>query len=186
MADACAEDAFDADGPAAGRGGAERRDRTRTRQRLKIADWLAADAGPRRTTFDAYRDGVPDAATPPAVAQDTDHQEGRAPPSPDAADALRGRGRAGLARSCDAARRPRARATAALLILGAALLEAYDRHKATRALLDYDDLILTSRDLLARPGRRRGCCSSSTAASTTCWSTRPRTPTRTSGKSSAR
>ncbi len=43
-------------------------------------------------------------------------------------------------------------ATAALLRLGAAILDAYARHKRTRALLDYDDLILGARDLLARQG----------------------------------
>jgi ATP-dependent helicase/nuclease subunit A len=43
-------------------------------------------------------------------------------------------------------------ATAALLTLGAALLDCYRRAKATRARMDYDDLILAARDLLARPG----------------------------------
>ncbi|SEH52145.1 double-strand break repair helicase AddA [Magnetospirillum fulvum] len=45
-----------------------------------------------------------------------------------------------------------AEATGALLTLGAALLEAYRRHKAARAAMDYDDLILAARGLLARPG----------------------------------
>ncbi|MFQ6016914.1 MAG: double-strand break repair helicase AddA [Kiloniellaceae bacterium] len=45
-----------------------------------------------------------------------------------------------------------ARATAALLRLGDAILQAYERHKRARALLDYDDLILNARDLLQRPG----------------------------------
>ncbi|RAU22855.1 double-strand break repair helicase AddA [Paramagnetospirillum kuznetsovii] len=45
-----------------------------------------------------------------------------------------------------------AEATEALLILGAALLASYKRAKALRALMDYDDLILAARDLLARPG----------------------------------
>jgi len=45
-----------------------------------------------------------------------------------------------------------AEATAALLALGAAVLEAYRRHKEARALLDYDDLVLATRDLLRRPG----------------------------------
>ncbi len=39
-------------------------------------------------------------------------------------------------------------ATAALLTLGAAVVEAYDRLKETRALLDYDDLILSAHKLL--------------------------------------
>ncbi len=46
-----------------------------------------------------------------------------------------------------------AAATAALLRLGKALLAAYERHKARRAMLDYDDLILTTVALLERPGR---------------------------------
>lgn len=45
-----------------------------------------------------------------------------------------------------------ASATASLLILGGALLGAYERRKQGRALMDYDDLILAARDLLARPG----------------------------------
>jgi len=45
-----------------------------------------------------------------------------------------------------------AEATASLLILGAALLAAYQRRKEMRALLDYDDLILGARELLGRPG----------------------------------
>ncbi|MFQ5958007.1 MAG: double-strand break repair helicase AddA, partial [Alphaproteobacteria bacterium] len=45
-----------------------------------------------------------------------------------------------------------ARASAALLRLGGALLDAYDRHKAARARLDYDDLVLRAGALLRRPG----------------------------------
>jgi len=45
-----------------------------------------------------------------------------------------------------------ASATAALLRLGEALLAAYDRQKAGRAMLDYDDLILTAVNLLERAG----------------------------------
>ncbi len=45
-----------------------------------------------------------------------------------------------------------AAASAALLHLGDAILSAYRRHKLARATLDYDDLILETRDLLARPG----------------------------------
>ncbi len=43
-------------------------------------------------------------------------------------------------------------ATAALARLGVAMLKAYERKKRERAQLDYDDLILTARDLLHRPG----------------------------------
>ncbi len=46
-----------------------------------------------------------------------------------------------------------ARATIAALSLGVGLLDAYERHKASRGLLDYDDLILMTRDLLQTPDR---------------------------------
>ena len=46
-----------------------------------------------------------------------------------------------------------AEATAMLLRLGARMLDAYTRLKASRGLLDYDDLILKSRDLLVEPTR---------------------------------
>ena len=43
-------------------------------------------------------------------------------------------------------------ATHALATLGGALLDAYERHKALRGQLDYDDLIAKTLALLARPG----------------------------------
>src|SRR6185437_10109342 len=43
-------------------------------------------------------------------------------------------------------------ASLALARLAAAVLEEYAWHKARRALLDYDDLVLKARDLLRRPG----------------------------------
>ncbi len=43
-------------------------------------------------------------------------------------------------------------ASMALARLAAAILAEYARHKAQRALLDYDDLVLKARDLLLRPG----------------------------------
>ncbi|MBP5858694.1 double-strand break repair helicase AddA [Marivibrio halodurans] len=43
-------------------------------------------------------------------------------------------------------------ATAGLIRLGARILDAYDRAKAARARLDYDDLIVKARDLLAGDG----------------------------------
>ena len=46
-----------------------------------------------------------------------------------------------------------AQGTASLIRLGAALIDAYIRHKSARALLDYDDLIIRTRRLLADDGR---------------------------------
>jgi ATP-dependent helicase/nuclease subunit A len=51
---------------------------------------------------------------------------------------------------CNAARN--AAGTAALLRLGAAIEQRFAATKADRAVLDYDDLILATRDLLRRPG----------------------------------
>ena len=45
-----------------------------------------------------------------------------------------------------------AQATAALVSVGAAVLAGYGDHKARQALLDYDDLILKTRDMLAAQG----------------------------------
>ena len=45
-----------------------------------------------------------------------------------------------------------ARATLALASLGSAVLEAYERQKDWRAFLDYDDLILKTRDMLGAQG----------------------------------
>ena len=45
-----------------------------------------------------------------------------------------------------------ARCTAALLHIGAALLAQYERRKADRGLVDYDDLIAQASALLSRPG----------------------------------
>jgi ATP-dependent helicase/nuclease subunit A len=45
-----------------------------------------------------------------------------------------------------------AAATAGLLRLGAEMLASYAAHKRSRALLDYDDLVLKTRDLLGKAG----------------------------------
>ncbi|WP_051609038.1 double-strand break repair helicase AddA [Fodinicurvata fenggangensis] len=45
-----------------------------------------------------------------------------------------------------------AEATSALLRLGLRILDTYEREKTLRGLMDYEDLILKSRDLLSRPG----------------------------------
>ena len=46
-----------------------------------------------------------------------------------------------------------AQATSVLIRIAAALIDAYTRHKSARALLDYDDLILRTRQLLEADGR---------------------------------
>ena len=72
--------------------------------------------------------------------------------------------------------------TLALLRLGLDITAALRAAKRRRGELDYDDLIVATRRLLGPRRARPGCSTSSTAASTMCWSTRRRTPTPTSGR----
>jgi ATP-dependent helicase/nuclease subunit A len=113
----------------------------------RIAEWLAlADADARLRGFDAYagafltKDGAP-RATLAAKAVAEAH--------PQAAAALE----AEAARLVAARERERravvAQTTEAILTFGLALLDAYRAHKRARNWLDYDDLILAARDLLA-------------------------------------
>ncbi len=113
-----------------------------------IADWLADGAG-RVGGFDAYLRGFFTAAGErykniatvtlvrqhPAIADTLADEAERL-------EAVR-------ARRCAAVLQA---ATASLALLAQAMLAAYADHKAARALLDYDDLILKARDLLSREG----------------------------------
>jgi ATP-dependent helicase/nuclease subunit A len=118
-----------------------------------IADWLAAVPEVRAARFDDYLAAFfTDRGAGPRLAT-LAHKDALAR-CPDAADVL-----ADEAARLEAVRdRLRAcavaRASAALVSLGDAMLRAYERHKIDRALLDYDDLILATSDLLG--GRRHG------------------------------
>lgn len=115
----------------------------------RLADWLAASAAVRQETFDDYllcfftQEGEPRQRL---LTQKLSQKH------PDVAAALAAEAeRLGtIVRRRAAAEL--AAATCALVRLGDALLAAYDRHKAARALLDFDDLVLKARDLLRRPG----------------------------------
>ncbi len=114
-----------------------------------IGSWLEA-AGDRRDLFEAYcgvfltqRGEVrkslitkPALATDPAVGDILD------------AEAMRIEAVQAKLRSANVAE-----ATSVLVRLGAALIESYARHKSARALLDYDDLIIRTRQLLEADGR---------------------------------
>ena len=116
----------------------------------KMAPWLAADAGRRADSlWDYARAFLTQGLSEPFAKLMTNkladsHADAMAAIATEAA------------RLIDAARRHRAavclRATTALLVLGAALIEAYRARKQARALLDYDDLIDAASGLLARPG----------------------------------
>jgi ATP-dependent helicase/nuclease subunit A len=114
-----------------------------------IESWLAAAVSERVATFDLYelvflkeRGEMRAKLVTKKVAQ--------ANPDVEAilqAEAIR---LAELHDRCNAA--TIAAATAALLRLGGEMLASYAAHKHSRALLDYEDLVLRTRDLLRRPG----------------------------------
>jgi len=148
--DACRNEAFDAIGlktaiaalghgseADAGRGGA-------------IAAWMDVKPEDRAAAFGAYADIF--LANQRTTLRKTLITKAAAGKAPAAAEILRVEAERVLA----AVQRRRAAvtlaATAGLLRLGAALLDAYKNHKERQALLDYDDLILAARDLLGRAG----------------------------------
>jgi len=119
---------------------------TDKRSGTAISDWLAADAGTRHATFDAYVD----------VFLTKEEREPRARLATksvlntlaDADDILRAEAQR-LAQCHDKiCAVSSARSTAALLHLGIAMVEAYRGLKSARMQLDYDDLIYGARDLL--------------------------------------
>ena len=65
-----------------------------------------------------------------------------------------------------------------VLALAADVAEQYDRKKQELGVLDFDDLLIRARELLARPGARRRCASGWPRRSACCWSTSSRTPIR--------
>ncbi|HTZ79919.1 MAG TPA: double-strand break repair helicase AddA [Stellaceae bacterium] len=146
---ACAEGAFDA-GALRGAAAAMQASKAKTDQArgLQLADWLADTAG-RAERFDAHldifftREGAPRtnlltknlAATQPAALAAMQVEARRL-------EAVRSR--------CAAA--ALLEASAAAMRLAAAILEAYRRHKESRAVLDYEDLVAGSIELLERPG----------------------------------
>ncbi len=151
IAGACVDDAFDALGlrqtlSALSEGSDKDRDRG-----MKIGDWLAANSAVRQTSFDPYTCAfLTTAASPTVLKKLITKKAGVLVPGAD--EALRSEAERLLAvvMKCRAA--ATAQATAALLILGKALLDAYGRLKAARALLDYDDLIHYVARLLEREG----------------------------------
>jgi len=114
-----------------------------------IARWLA-EADSRGHTFEAYcgvfltKEGQirKSLITKPALA--SDEQAGEIL----AAEAARVCATRARLRSANVAQ-----ATSVLIRIAAALIESYTRHKSARALLDYDDLIIRTRQLLEAEGR---------------------------------
>jgi len=148
---ACADNAFDAPGlRQAASALTEGSDKDRERG-TKIADWLAAPSPMRHSTFETYQTAFLTTATPPTMLKTLITKKACAA-APGTDEALRNEAERVLAVVMKRRAAATARATAALLILGDALLGAYGRLKAARALLDYNDLILHVARLLEREG----------------------------------
>jgi len=124
------------------RGGTERTDAPRG---AALAGWLAADETRRIAAFEDYLDQFFRVTRDPRKSLATKRVRDGDPAAEPALLAEQARLDAVLDR-CRAA--VTARATGALLRLGAAMLAAYEEAKALRVQLDYDDLIYRARDLL--------------------------------------
>ena len=120
-----------------------------TRRGAAVAAWLAADEEGRIAAFSDYcqaflkQDGEPLVAVASVAAM-------RAAPECEAVIAVE---QARLRRAVEDRKRAAvATATSALLTVGGAVIDAYDARKRARGRLDFDDLILSARALLARSG----------------------------------
>ncbi len=151
IAGACDDDAFDASGlRKAASALIEGSDKDRERG-VKIATWLAAPSAIRRATFETYQTAFLTSAVSPTVLKRLITKKAGAL-VPGADETLQSEAERVLDVVMKRRAAATARATAALLILGDALLGAYGRLKAARALLDYNDLILHVARLLEREG----------------------------------
>ncbi len=149
VSDACAESTFDGKALRAAAGAMQGSKNKRDLDGgAALADWLADPAG-RAAGFENYlgiffkKDGGPrvDVVT-----------KSLAKTAPAALAAMQAE-----AQRLDAVRTRRAaaallEATSAVVRLAGAILETYRRHKQSRAVLDYEDLIAHSIELLERPG----------------------------------
>lgn len=118
-----------------------------------IARWIAATPAERANDFLSYAEAFLtnlDKGLPKI--RDRLITKDAAAKAPDALDVLAAE--AERLRTVERRRRQAAtaEATAGLLVLADALLDSYAHHKRQRALLDYDDLILTAKRLLGVPG----------------------------------
>ncbi|MBN9530645.1 MAG: double-strand break repair helicase AddA [Alphaproteobacteria bacterium] len=116
-----------------------------------LRQWLKADGAGRLAGWADYQslflraDGEPKALKSIATKKAVDAEPGL--------EALVAAEQARLAAVLERIRAARTLARSALLIrLGLAFLARYETGKAARGLLDYDDLILRTRDLLQKPG----------------------------------
>ena len=149
LAAACRDDAFDGDGLRAAVAALSAGSESDRNRGTAIAAWLD-DPVTRTDRYPAYRQAfLTDKRT---VRAKLATKAAVAAAAPGAVDALVSEAQriADLEVRLNAA--TVAEATDALITVGSALLDAYAADKAHRALLDYEDLVLRSADLLQRPG----------------------------------
>lgn len=148
LAAACANDAFDGDAlRRAADALAEGAATDKTQRAPALRDWLTASPSQREILFDTYA-GVFLTAKGEPRAESRIASKGAKEALPTVVDILLHE----QARIWEVAQKRKgcalADATQALLVLAHSLLQAFESLKADRALLDYDDLILTARKLL--------------------------------------
>lgn len=114
-----------------------------------MSAWLAADGKERSARFDSYVRAFLTADDSPRKTVATRAVRASAPECDAAVAAEQAR----LVRAVqDRKRAAVAAATTALLTLGGAVLDAYEERKRARGGLDFDDLVLSARGLLAHSG----------------------------------
>ncbi|MBM3488754.1 MAG: double-strand break repair helicase AddA, partial [Alphaproteobacteria bacterium] len=148
IAEACAETAFDGAGLRAAVQSLETGSKTDTARAEAMAPWLAAPAQ-RADLFDEYCGAF---LTKEEEARSSLITRGAGGEDSAAGRALRAEAirLAGVRTRVRAARL--AERTVALLRIGGEVLARYEAHKARRAVLDFDDLVLGARRLLERAG----------------------------------
>lgn len=152
IADACADDAFDALGlRLAGAALLAAKGKTDPKRGAVLADWLAAAPAERAARIDAYRAVF---LTKQGTVRETLATKAVLDAQPGLETVLTAEAERLAALDQTLAAEKAARASVALIAIARHMLAAYDRAKAGTARLDYDDLILRTRDLLrAEPGR---------------------------------
>jgi ATP-dependent helicase/nuclease subunit A len=153
VAAACAERAFDA--RALKRAARVLADGSKTdgERGATIARWIAGTPDERANDFPSYVEAfLTNLDKGQSKIRDRLITKDAAAKAPDALAALTAEAERLLAVERRRRRATTADATAGLLVLADALLESYAHHKRQRALLDYDDLILTAQRLLGAPG----------------------------------
>jgi ATP-dependent helicase/nuclease subunit A len=148
---ASAEGAFDAAGLRAAAAALAAGSRSDQARADVVSRWVGATAAERARRFDAYAEALLTKGEPPTVRRQL-ITKAASEKFPRAAAVLEQEAERLLAVVFRRRAAVTAAASSALLVLGTALLEAYQRQKDARALLDYDDLIVRTSRLLEREG----------------------------------